>query len=80
MSTELAIDVKGLNKTFGDKHVVKDFSIRFRAAHHWFSRTNGSGKTQRSGCSGAAAPTLVLAVPRLRHLSRSDAIKLRVGP
>ena len=28
----LVIDVQGLNKSFGDKHVVKDFSLQVRAA------------------------------------------------
>jgi len=28
--SDLAIDVHGLNKSFGDKHVVKDFSLQVR--------------------------------------------------
>lgn len=44
--TVLAIDVSNLNKTFGDKHVVKDFSIRVpRGRITGFLGPNGSGKT-----------------------------------
>src|SRR5438045_3327674 len=43
---ELAIDVKGLNKSFGDKHVVKDFSLQVRRGEiYGFLGPNGSGKT-----------------------------------
>jgi ABC-2 type transport system ATP-binding protein len=46
MRTELAIDVKGLNKSFGDKHVVKDFSLQVRRGEiYGFLGPNGSGKT-----------------------------------
>ncbi len=46
MSTDLAIDVKGLNKSFGDKHVVKDFSLQVRPGEiYGFLGPNGSGKT-----------------------------------
>jgi len=44
--TDLAIDVKGLNKSFGDKHVVKDFSLQVRRGEiYGFLGPNGSGKT-----------------------------------
>jgi ABC-2 type transport system ATP-binding protein len=44
--TELAIDVKGLNKHFGPKHVVKDFSLQVRHGEiYGFLGPNGSGKT-----------------------------------
>ncbi len=44
--TELAIDVKGLNKSFGDKHVVKDFALQVRRGEiYGFLGPNGSGKT-----------------------------------
>ena len=44
--TELAIDVRGLNKSFGDKHVVRDFSIQVPAGRiTGFLGPNGSGKT-----------------------------------
>src|SRR2546422_5976517 len=43
---EMAIDVKGLNKSFGKKHVVKDFSLQVqRGEIHGFLGPNGSGKT-----------------------------------
>jgi ABC-2 type transport system ATP-binding protein len=44
--TELAIDVQGLNKSFGKKHVVKDFSLQVRRGEiYGFLGPNGSGKT-----------------------------------
>src|SRR5512135_1177929 len=42
----LAIDVRGLNKHFGDKHVVKDLSLQVRQGEiYGFLGPNGSGKT-----------------------------------
>ncbi|HEX5161559.1 MAG TPA: ABC transporter ATP-binding protein [Steroidobacteraceae bacterium] len=42
----LAIDVQGLNKHFGDKHVVQDLSMRARRGEILgFLGPNGSGKT-----------------------------------
>ncbi|MBK8163153.1 MAG: ABC transporter ATP-binding protein [Gammaproteobacteria bacterium] len=42
----LAIDVRGLNKHFGDKHVVKDFSLQVKPGEIFgFLGPNGSGKT-----------------------------------
>jgi ABC-2 type transport system ATP-binding protein len=44
--TELAIDVHGLNKSFGANHVVKDFSLQVRHGEiYGFLGPNGSGKT-----------------------------------
>ena len=44
--SELAIDVRGLNKSFGNKHVVKDFSLQVRRGEiYGFLGPNGSGKT-----------------------------------
>jgi ABC-2 type transport system ATP-binding protein len=44
--SELAIDVTGLNKSFGRKHVVKDFSLQVRKGEiYGFLGPNGSGKT-----------------------------------
>jgi ABC-2 type transport system ATP-binding protein len=41
-----AIDVRGLNKSFGDKHVVNDLSLRVgRGEIFGFLGPNGSGKT-----------------------------------
>ncbi len=46
MSSDLAIDVAGLNKSFGAKHVVKDFSLQVRRGEiYGFLGPNGSGKT-----------------------------------
>jgi ABC-2 type transport system ATP-binding protein len=45
-SPEFAIDVQGLNKHFGDKHVVRDISLRVRRGEIFgFLGPNGSGKT-----------------------------------
>ena len=44
--TEFAIDVQGLNKSFGPKHVVKDFALQVRRGEiYGFLGPNGSGKT-----------------------------------
>jgi ABC-2 type transport system ATP-binding protein len=44
--SDLAIDVSGLNKSFGDKHVVKDFALQVRHGEiYGFLGPNGSGKT-----------------------------------
>jgi ABC-2 type transport system ATP-binding protein len=46
MSAALAIDVHGLNKSFGDKHVVRDLSLQIeRGQILGFLGPNGSGKT-----------------------------------
>jgi ABC-2 type transport system ATP-binding protein len=43
---DYAIDVRGLNKHFGGKHVVKDLSLRVRRGEIFgFLGPNGSGKT-----------------------------------
>jgi len=43
---DLVIDVAGLNKHFGDKHVVKDLSLQVRPGEiYGFLGPNGSGKT-----------------------------------
>jgi len=44
--SELVIDVNHLNKSFGAKHVVKDFSLQVRRGEiYGFLGPNGSGKT-----------------------------------
>jgi ABC-2 type transport system ATP-binding protein len=46
MNTELVIDVVGLNKHFGSKHVVRDLSLQVRRGEIFgFLGPNGSGKT-----------------------------------
>jgi len=46
MASELAIDVHGLNKSFGQKHVVRDLSMQVRRGEiYGFLGPNGSGKT-----------------------------------
>ena len=46
VAAESAIDVRGLNKSFGPKHVVKDLSLRVaRGEIFGFLGPNGSGKT-----------------------------------
>jgi ABC-2 type transport system ATP-binding protein len=46
MSAALAIDVRGLNKSFGDKHVVRDLSLQVAYGEILgFLGPNGSGKT-----------------------------------
>ena len=46
MSDTLAVDVVGLNKHFGDKHVVKDLALQVREGEiYGFLGPNGSGKT-----------------------------------
>src|SRR5690349_14558493 len=43
---DFAIDVTGLNKTFGAKRVVKDFSLQVKRGEiYGFLGPNGSGKT-----------------------------------
>ncbi|MEZ6029008.1 MAG: ABC transporter ATP-binding protein [Hyphomonadaceae bacterium] len=45
-ATDYAIEVSGLNKSFGDKHVVNDFAIKVpRGRITGFLGPNGSGKT-----------------------------------
>ncbi len=45
-SDELVIDVRGLNKRFGDKQVVSDLSLQVRQGEiYGFLGPNGSGKT-----------------------------------
>jgi ABC-2 type transport system ATP-binding protein len=46
MTADLAIDVTGLNKSFGAKHVVRDLSLKVpRGQIFGFLGPNGSGKT-----------------------------------
>jgi ABC-2 type transport system ATP-binding protein len=46
MGTGLAIDVHGLNKSFGGHHVVRDFALQVKRGEiYGFLGPNGSGKT-----------------------------------
>ena len=46
MNSDLVIDVQNLNKHFGDKHVVRDFSLQVKRGEIFgFLGPNGSGKT-----------------------------------
>jgi len=46
MNADLVIDVRKLNKHFGDKHVVRDFSLQVKRGEIFgFLGPNGSGKT-----------------------------------
>ena len=46
MSEQLVIDVNALNKSYGDKHVVRDFSLQVKRGEiYGFLGPNGSGKT-----------------------------------
>jgi len=81
-STDLAIDVKGLNKSFGDKHVVKDFSIQVpRGRITGFLGPNGSGKTTtlRMLCGLLTPDSGSGACLGYDILTQPDEIKLRVG-
>ena len=45
-NSDLVIDVQALNKSFGDKHVVRDFSMQVKRGEiYGFLGPNGSGKT-----------------------------------
>ena len=50
MNSDLVIDVQALNKSFGDKHVVRDFSMQVKRGEiYGFLGPNGSGKTTTLG-------------------------------
>ncbi|MGE4471359.1 MAG: ABC transporter ATP-binding protein [Sulfuricurvum sp.] len=81
-NTDLAIDVEGLQKYFGDKHVVKDLSLQVRRGEIvGFLGPNGSGKTTaiRMMCGlltpdGGSGSCLGYDIA-----TQSDAIKREVG-
>ena len=67
MSDDYAIDVRGLNKRFGVKHVVKDVSLQVRRGEILgFLGPNGSGKTTtiRMLC-GLIQSTIIILAARL---------------
>jgi ABC-2 type transport system ATP-binding protein len=77
-----AIDVRGLNKSFGDKHVVRDVSIAVEAGRiTGFLGPNGSGKTTtlRLLCGLLTADSGEGEVLDLNFRTQSDAIKRQTG-
>ncbi len=77
-----AIDVRGLNKSFGDKHVVRDVSIRVNEGRiTGFLGPNGSGKTTtlRLLCGLLTPDSGEGEVLGLDFRTQSDAIKRQTG-
>ncbi|HEY4212523.1 MAG TPA: ABC transporter ATP-binding protein [Steroidobacteraceae bacterium] len=77
-----AIDVRGLNKSFGDKHVVRDVSIRVDEGRiTGFLGPNGSGKTTtlRLLCGLLTPDSGEGEVLGLDFRKESDAIKRQTG-
>jgi ABC-2 type transport system ATP-binding protein len=77
-----AIDVRGLNKSFGDKHVVRDVSIRVDEGRiTGFLGPNGSGKTTtlRLLCGLLTPDSGEGEVLGLDFRTQSDAIKRQTG-
>jgi ABC-2 type transport system ATP-binding protein len=82
LAPDLAIDVKGLNKSFGDKRVVKDVSIQVpRGRITGFLGPNGSGKTTtlRMLCGLLTPDSGSGTCLGFDIITQSDAIKLNVG-
>jgi ABC-2 type transport system ATP-binding protein len=78
----LAIDVKGLDKSFGDKHVVQDFSIQVAQGRICgFLGPNGSGKTTtlRMLCGLLTPDAGSGTCLGFDILAQSDEIKLQTG-
>lgn len=81
-NSEYAIDVQGLNKHFGDKHVVNDVSMRVRKGEIFgFLGPNGSGKTTtiRMMCGLLKPDSGSGTCLGYDILSQSGAIKRNVG-
>jgi ABC-2 type transport system ATP-binding protein len=77
-----AIDVRGLNKSFGDKHVVRDVSIRVEEGRiTGFLGPNGAGKTTtlRLLCGLLTPDSGEGEVLGLDFRTQTDAIKRRTG-
>ncbi|MDR0251191.1 MAG: ABC transporter ATP-binding protein [Burkholderiales bacterium] len=80
--TEFAIDVRGLNKYFGDKHVVNNLSLQVRPGEIFgFLGPNGSGKTTsiRLMCGLLTPDSGGGACLGYDVITESDAIKRSVG-
>jgi len=81
-SAPLVIDVAGINKHFGDKHVVKDLALQVREGEIFgFLGPNGSGKTTsiRMLCGLLTPDSGRGSCLGLDVLSESAAIKRQVG-
>ena len=77
-----AIDVRGINKSFGDKHVVRDVSIRVDEGRiTGFLGPNGAGKTTtlRLLCGLLTPDSGEGEVLGLDFRTQTDAIKRRTG-
>lgn len=82
MSDGAAIDVRGLNKSFSDKHVVRDVSIRVEEGRiTGFLGPNGAGKTTtlRLLCGLLTPDSGEGEVLGLDFRTRTDAIKRQTG-
>jgi ABC-2 type transport system ATP-binding protein len=78
----LAIDVRGLNKSFGDRHVVKDVALQIEEGHICgFLGPNGSGKTTtlRMLCGLLTPDSGFGQVLGLEFPREAAAIKLQTG-
>jgi len=79
---EFSIDVRGLNKHFGDKQVVRDLSLQVRSGEIFgFLGPNGSGKTTsiRMMCGLLTPDSGSGSCLGYDILKQSDKIKRRVG-
>ncbi len=80
--TDLAIDVQNLNKSFGNKHVVINFSLQVKKGEiYGFLGPNGSGKTTsiRMLCGLLTPDTGSGTCLGYDILTQSDQIKCHVG-
>jgi ABC-2 type transport system ATP-binding protein len=79
---QLVIDVNALNKSYGDKHVVRDFSLQVKRGEiYGFLGPNGSGKTTsiRLICGLLKADSGSGTVLGFDVVRQSPAIKREVG-
>jgi len=82
IENDLVIDVVGINKQFGDKHVVKDLSLQVRRGEIFgFLGPNGSGKTTsiRMMCGLLTPDSGQGTCLGYDIIKQSDEIKQRVG-
>src|ERR1700709_528632 len=82
MNEELAIDVQGMTKRFGDRTVVNDIALQVRTGEiYGFLGPNGSGKTTfiRMLCGLLRADAGSGTCLGYDVISESEAIKRQVG-